>query len=107
MTTNTKAQVLQEKLNESLKEIYTMALKADEQIEQYKQEDQGKFSAIFQKGSGFTAHADHFLPYLIEVSEDVQALDDASEDELPARLQPILHKIQLMSQVLQQFHAIA
>ncbi|AMO56690.1 hypothetical protein [Endozoicomonas montiporae] len=107
MTTKTKAQALQEKLNESLKEIYTLALRADEQIEQYKNDDQGKFSAIFQKDSGFNVHADHFLPYLIEVSEDVQALDDVNEDELTAKLQPILNKIQLMSQVLQQFHAIA
>ncbi|MCW7552388.1 hypothetical protein NX722_06955 [Endozoicomonas gorgoniicola] len=107
MTPNTKALALQEKLNESLKEIYTLSLRADEQIEQYKKDDQGKFSAIFQKDSGFNVQADHFLPYLIEVSEDVQALADARDEELPARLQPVLHKIQLMSEVLQKFHEIA
>ncbi|UYM15998.1 hypothetical protein [Endozoicomonas euniceicola] len=107
MNSKTKAQALQEKLNESLREIYTLSLRADEQIEQYKMDDQGKFSAIFQKDSGFNAQADHFLPYLIEVSEDVQALDNSSDEELTAKLQPILHKIQLMSEVLQKFHAIA
>lgn len=107
MSETIKAELLQQKLNNSLREIYTLALRADEQIEELKSEDKGKFSAIFQKNSGFTAQADTFLPYLIEVSEDVQALSDLSDEQLTARLQPVLQKIQLMSQVLQQFHAVA
>ena len=106
MTQQTQIEALQDKLNSSLKDIYVLALRADEQIEELKQEDKGKFSAIFKDDSGFEARADHFLPYLMELSEDVQALKSFDEHLLPNRLQMIVKKIKLMTTVLNQFHAI-
>lgn len=107
MNQSTKAGAIQKKLNNTLKDIYRLALNADEQIEALKEEDKGKFAAVFHIDSGFQAQADHFLPYLIEVSENVQALSTISDDEIAHALQPLLHKIQMMSQVLNKFHAIA
>ena len=99
-------QAIQEKLNNNLKDIYPLAQKADEQLEQLKKEDKGKFAAIFQQDSGFGARANRFLPYLIELSEEVQALPEQPEAELPLQLQKLVGKIQLMHKVLGQLHAI-
>ena len=99
-------QTIQEKLNNNLKDIYLLAQKADEQLEQLKEEDKGKFAAIFQQESGFQARANRFLPYLIELSEEIQALPELPEAELPQQLQTLVSKIQLMHQVLGKFHAI-
>lgn len=99
-------QTIQEKLNNNLKDIYPLAQKADEQLEQLKEEDKGRFAAIFQQDSGFEARANRFLPYLIELSEDIQALPELPEADLPKQLQKLVTKIQLMHKVLAQFHTI-
>ena len=104
--TDKKSQI-QEKLNLALKEIYPMAQKADEQLERLKQDNKGQFSAIFPKGSLFSASANRFLPYLIEVSEDVQSLPEAqSTEQLRQEVQTILGKTQHMYQLLNRFHSI-
>ena len=98
---------VQEKLNNNLKDIYPLAQKADEHLEQLKEEDKGKFVAIFQQESGFTARANRFLPYLIELSEEIQALPELPEAQLAQQLQALVGKIQLMHQVLGKFHSIS
>lgn len=102
----TNIQVIQEKLNDNLKDIYPLAQKADEQLEQLKEENKGKFAAIFQQDSGFSARSDRFLPYLIEISEGVQELKECEQNQLSVELQQLLGKIQLMHQVLAKFHSI-
>ena len=99
-------QVVQEKLNDNLRDIYPLAQKADEQLEQLKEDNKGQFSAIFQKDSGFSAEANRFLPYLIELSEGVQSLKEYEDDQLSGQLQQLVSKIQLMHQMLAKFHAI-
>ena len=110
MSQTDKTKVLQEKLNLNLREIYPLAQKADEQLEQLKIAEKGKFSAIFQPDAGFKAQSNRFLPYLIELSDDVKKLADSAQDGLPAELQgelqSILGKIQKMLLILNRFHAI-
>lgn len=98
---------LQQKLTASLKELYPLALKADEQLERLSQENKGRFQTIFQTDSEFQATGNRFLPYLVELSEDIQALSDQEEALLTAPLNRILKKIQLMHRVLAQFHGLA
>ena len=98
---------VQEKLNNNLKDIYPLAQKADEQLEQLKEENKGKFAAIFQQDSGFTARSNRFLPYLIELSEEIQALPECPTSDLQQQLQSLAARIQLMHKVLGKFHAIA
>ena len=97
---------IQEKLNLSLKEIYPLAQKADEQLERLKDEEKGKFSAIFQPESGFKAESNRFLPYLIELSEEVRKLADIDANAFKKELEAILGKIQKMHLILNRFHAI-
>ena len=99
-------QPVQEKLNNNLKDIYPLAQKADEQLEQLKEEDKGKFVAIFPQDSGFNVRANRFLPYLIELSEDIQALPELPEPDLPQQLQKLAGKIQLMHKILGKFHTL-
>ncbi|OED51019.1 hypothetical protein ACH42_00185 [Endozoicomonas sp. (ex Bugula neritina AB1)] len=96
--------IIQDKLNLSLKEIYPLAQKADEQLEQLKEEEKGKFSAIFQPDSGFKAQSNRFLPYLIELSEEVRALSDTEADGFSGALQILLGKIKKMHLILNRFH---
>lgn len=101
-----KNQLIQDKLNLSLKEIYPLAQKADEQLERLKSEKKGNFSAIFQTDSGFQAQSNRFLPYLIELSEDVRKLPDSESSEFADTLQVTLGKIKEMHLILNRFHAI-
>ncbi len=101
-----KIRIIQEKLNLNLKEIYPLAQKADEQLETLKDQEKGRFSAIFQADSGFTANANRFLPYLIELSEEVRKLPQIEVEAFNTELQTILEKIQKMHLILNRFHAI-
>lgn len=99
--------VVQEKLIEGLKGLYPLALKADETLEALKEEQKGRFSAVFQADSGFRASSDRFLPYLVELSDEVQSLPMMEPVNQQSKIQEVLKKIQLMHQVLGQFHSIS
>ena len=97
---------IQAKLTLSLKDIYPLALNADEQLEALQNEEKGKFSAIFQQDSGFSASANRFLPYLIELNDEIQSLPIMEPDNQKVKIQGILKKIKMMHEVLAKFHSI-
>ena len=95
-----------EKITGNLKALYPLAQAADEQLDILKKQNKGKFTAIFQKDSVFTAHSDRFLPYMVEVAEQLASLRKLDGNSYNQQLKELLYKIQQMHQVLQQFHAI-
>ncbi|MRI34664.1 hypothetical protein EOPP23_16900 [Endozoicomonas sp. OPT23] len=97
---------IQARLVEALKELYPLAMNADEQLEVLQGEDKGKFSAIFQKDSEFTVEANRFLPYLIELNDEIQSLKIMEEQNQQNKIKQILIKIQEMHKVLTHFHSI-
>ena len=101
-----QVQSIQAKLTESLKKIYSLALKADERLEVLNKANVGKFSSIFQDCSGFSSRSNRFLPYLVELSDEVKVLSLVEAENQGAKIKDILGKIKLMHQVLIKFHAI-
>ncbi len=97
---------IKESLTTNLKELYALSLRADEQLEQFQEKEKGQHSAVFQKDTGFRAESNRFLPYLIELSEDVQNLPDRQSDLDKKALRRLLTKIQKMHLVLNRFHKI-
>ena len=106
MTQDLNIQALQAKLTLGLKDIYQIALEADEQLERLESDEKGNFAAIFQTDSGFTVNANRFLPYLIELNDEIQSLAImAPENQIP-KVHVILKKIKLMHETLNRFHSI-
>ncbi|WP_252176313.1 hypothetical protein [Endozoicomonas sp. 4G] len=99
-------QEIQDKLILNLKDIYTLALNADEQLNILQKEQKGKFAAIFQQNSGFTASANRFLPYLIELNDEVQNLLTIEPENQKVKIQGIMKKMKMMHRVLARFHSI-
>ncbi len=97
---------IQTHLIEALKELYPLAMKADEQLEQLQSEDKGKFTAIFQKEAGYGVEANNFLPYLIELNDEIQSLKMMEPQNQQNKIKQILAKIKEMHKVLANFHNI-
>ncbi len=95
-----------EKLTDTLKAFYPLAQRADEELEMLKKESKGQFSAIFQKDSPFSVEADRFLPYMIEVANDLATMMKVDDNNYADHLKKLMRKIQLMHQVLHKFHTI-
>ncbi len=95
------------KLTDNLKAMYPVAQQADEQLELLKKENKGRFSAIFPKDAVFQAHSDRFLPYMVEVAEELTELGKVEDNRAYTQaLNTLLFKIRHMNEVLTQFHAI-
>ena len=94
------------KITDSLKALYPLAQSADEQLEMLKKQNKGKFSAIFLKGSPFAAESDRFLPYMVEVANELTELVKVDDKHYLENLNQLMHKVQLMHEVLTKFHSI-
>ena len=106
MSQTAKIEQIQTHLTGALKELYPLAMKADEQLEALQQDNKGKFSAIFQKEAGFVAEANRFLPYLVELNDEIQSLKIMAAENQQPKINSVLKKIQEMHLVLNQFHNI-
>lgn len=100
-------EVVVEKMTDNLKSLYTLALRADEELDILRKQNKGKFTAIFQKDSPFKAQSDRFLPYMVEVADELGALLSVDDADYIAKLKTLMRKVQLLNGVLAKFHAIA
>lgn len=91
------------KLNDTLKELYHMAIDADKKLAELRTKGQAKFNAVLREDSQFITKADHFMPYVAELAEELEILITVSEQEYQALLSRMVHKIQLLAETLQQF----
>ncbi len=90
----------------SLKDIYPLALEADEQLELLQKNEKGRFSAVFHADSGFLVNGNRFLPYLIELNDEIQSLKIMdSANQLP-KITDIVRKIKTMHEILGRFHSV-
>lgn len=91
------------KLNDTLRGLYHQAIDADKKLAALRAKGQAKFSAVLREDSQFTTHADHFLPYVAELAEELELLEMSTEQEYQALLSRMVHKIQLLASTLGQF----
>ncbi len=94
-----------EALKENIKLIYRQSIDADKNIDDLRQQDMAKFVAIFTQEQGFVTKADRFTPYAEELGNDLVALQQGNEDEVPEKVQPLVAKIEIQLQLLQVFKA--
>ena len=99
--------LIHKRIEDNLKEILPYAQQADEILQSLKQENKGRFSAIFPKHSLFNVQATEFLPYLEEVNGDLEKLpSDPQDPAFETLLTDLMRKIELLHQVLGSFHEI-
>ncbi|ATG73036.1 hypothetical protein CGX12_12805 [Zobellella denitrificans] len=91
------------KLHDTLKELYHQAIDADKKLAGLRAKGQAKFSAVLREDSQFTTHADHFMPYVAELAEELELLEMSTDEEYQALLGRMVHKIQLLASTLGQF----
>lgn len=90
-------------LTENIRLIYRQSIDADKAIDDLRQQDMAKFSAIFDEQQGFKTKANRFTPYAEELGKDLVELQQASSDEVPNMVQPLVGKIEIQLQLLQVF----
>ena len=90
-------------LNENLRVIYRKAVDADAALNALQAKGKGKFNTIFEANSGFKTSSKRFGPYVEELAEEVSNLSQSDEATLTESLPPLVKKIELMLNTLQQF----
>lgn len=95
-----------EKLNDIIKGLYHNAVEADQQLVALRNKGQAKFSQVLSNDSLFITHADHFMPYVAELSEDLEIVSTASEQEYQRLLARLVNKIKQLTDTLTQFMAV-
>ncbi|WP_445400808.1 hypothetical protein [Zobellella sp. An-6] len=91
------------KLHDTLKELYHQAIDADKKLAELRTRGQAKFSAVLREDSQFTTHADHFMPYVAELAEELELLEMSADEEYQALLGRMVHKIHVLADTLGQF----
>ncbi len=90
-------------LTENIRLIYRQSIDADKNIDDLRQQDMAKFSAIFNEQQGFATKANRFTPYAEELGKDLVALQQAEESQVNTMVQPLVAKIEIQLQLLQVF----
>lgn len=91
-----------DQLKENLQLAYRQAIDADAKLDQLKKAGHGKFASIFTKEQGFTQTSNRFQPYVSELLEELQLLQEATEFD-QAKLESLVRKLGLLLQTLQAF----
>jgi len=92
-------------LQENIRLIYRQSIDADKKINELRQQDMAKFSAIFDQSQGFTTNADRFTPYAEELAKDLIELQQLAPEAVAGQVQPLVAKIEVSLQILQVFKA--
>ena len=93
-----------EALQENIRVIYRKSVDADNNLDQLRKQDKGKFSTIFNKEQGFETESNRFQPYAEELGRDLLALQqDSSEENLKVKLPQLVNKIEIQLQMLTVF----
>lgn len=90
-------------LKQNLKVIYRKAVDADNRLKQLQQSGMGKHGRIFVEAAGFTVESRLFLPYVQELSEDIETLEKLSPDEQQSALATVVKKVEHMHVTLATF----
>lgn len=90
-------------LTENIRLIYRQSIDADKTIDELRQQDMAKFTAIFDEQHGFIAKANRFTPYAEELGNDLVLLQQADSDKIASLVQPLVGKIEIQLQLLQVF----
>lgn len=96
-------QQISQHLKNNLKDLYRQALDADERLDAVTKEGLGHHDAVLQANQGFRCDSKRFMPYLQEVSEDVEALANLAEGEFEAGVQNVVKKLQTLHTTLAKF----
>ena len=95
-----------EKLNDTIKSLYHNAIQADQKLTELRSKGQAKFSQVLREDSLFITHADHFMPYVAELAEELEIVSTANEQEYQRLLARLVKKIQVLADTLTQFIAV-
>lgn len=85
-------------LENNMQEIYRKAVDADSYINQLKKQGMAKFASVFPNQSLFNCSGSAFMPYVSELSEDIEQFKQTPNDE--SQLTLILKKMEQLHKVL-------
>lgn len=93
-----------EQLQVNIKVIYHKAVDADKVISAQQADGLGQFDQIFVDDSPFTTRADHFLPYVEELANDLLIVQEAEDEtQFKSTLENLVLKIELAHKTLANF----
>jgi hypothetical protein len=90
-------------LKQNLKVIYRKAVDADNRLKQLQQSGMGKHGKIFVEDAGFNVESRLFLPYVQELSDNIEGLEPLGPEERQAALVQIVKKVEMMHLTLANF----
>jgi len=96
-------QAIHQQLQETMQTLYRKAVDADQMLDSLQRDQKGKFAAVFAQDSGFTTSAKRFGPYVEEIANDWQAMQELEGDAAKQALAPLVKKIELALVTLAQF----
>ena len=93
-----------EQLQVNIKTIYHKAIDADKVIKAQQADGLGQFDQIFVDDSPVVTRAQHFLPYVEELANDLLELQQATDEQhFVSYLEPLVVKIELAHKTLAAF----
>lgn len=90
-------------LKQNLKVIYRKAIDADNRLKKLQQSGLGKHGRIFVEEAGFNVESRLFLPYVQELSDDIEALEQLDVEKQQATLAAVVKKVEHMHVTLTTF----
>jgi primosomal protein N'' len=90
-------------LKQNLKVIYRKAVDADNRLKQLQHSGMGKHGKIFVEDAGFEVESRLFLPYVQELSDNIDALENMEAEEQQPALAALVKKIEQMHLTLVNF----
>jgi cytochrome c556 len=91
-----------QQLKENLQTAYRQAIDADVKLDELQKAGHGKFSTIFSTDQGFKAQSARFLPYVQELADELETLQDKIHIEQQALEEHVI-KLGVLLQTLQAF----
>lgn len=85
-----------DKLKENLQVIYRKGIDADRALDLLQGQGKGKHQAIFPEDSGFVTQSNRFMPYVEELSNNIQELDDIDSENQEQSLTLVVKKMELL-----------
>ena len=96
-------QAILDKLKDNLQLIYRKGIDADQALDQLQKGGKGKHQSVFAEDAGFKVNSKRFAPYVQELADDIQKLEQNADAIDEQALATVVKKIELLLITLGNF----
>lgn len=91
-------------IDQNMQDIYRKAVDADEKLNNLKKQGMAKFSSIFEQQDLFACQQNQFMPYVVELADDICTFKENQQDQ--ALLILITKKLEQLHKILLAFKQV-